>query len=101
MSEKRFIFNGIDIEDNKKGIEYNTFMKEGCEKIANQLNELSEENEQLRNSIQSFLKEADIFSEEATEHDIVAYREMGKFDNKDAYYLACAIAELKKVIDDE
>lgn len=48
MSEKRFIFNGIEIEDNKKGIEYNTFMKEGCEKIANQLNELADENEELR-----------------------------------------------------
>lgn len=72
----------------------------GTSKVVKLLNALAEENEQLRNAIQSFLKEADIFSEKATEHDIIAYREIKHFDNKDAYYLACAIAELKKVIDD-
>lgn len=61
-------------------------------------NELLKENEQLRNSIKAFLEEADMFSENATDHDIVAYREMMRFDNKDAFYLACAIAEMKKVI---
>lgn len=54
LNEKRFIFNGIEIEDNKKGIEYNTFMKEGCEKIANQLNELVDENEKLRKQVAEY-----------------------------------------------
>lgn len=98
MSEKRFSFF------NERGSE--TIFTDNSRMMSNReivdlLNQLSEENEQLRNSIKAFLEEADMFSENATDHDIVAYRELNKFDNKDAYYLACAIAELKKVIDDE
>lgn len=43
-------------------------------------------------------EEADIFSDEATEHDIKAYIELQEFDNKDAYYLACAIKKAIKLL---
>lgn len=55
---------------------------------ANTIHKLLKENGQLRNAIEDFLDKADMFSEEATVCDIYAY----------AYDLACAIAELKKVI---
>ena len=51
------------------------------------------------------LTEADLFSDNATEHDISAYVDMLEFDNKDAYLIACnmkkCIEILKGVIDDE
>lgn len=66
--------------------------------------EAKKENSDLRQNIKiikDLLSECDLFSDKATEHDIIAYRELHKFDNKDAYSIACAIAKIKKVIDDE
>lgn len=51
--------------------------------------------------IKDLLSEADLFSDKATEHDIIAYSEMLDFDNKDAYSIACAIAMIKKELNDE
>ena len=66
--------------------------------------EVKKENSDLRQNIKiikDLLSECDLFSDKATEHDIIAYRELHKFDNKDAYSIACAIAKIKKVIYDE
>lgn len=64
------------------------------EEVVYLLNSLSEENEQLRKTINEvlelLLEEVDLFSDKATEHDIIAYKEMNQFDNKDAYYMCTA-----------
>ena len=62
--------------------------------LQREIKDLKEENEQLRQTMQKVCKlleeEVDLFSEKATEHDIIAYREMQEFDNKDAYYICTA-----------
>lgn len=50
------------------------------------------------NKVCELLEEEDIFSDEATEHDIKAYIELQEFDNKDAYYLACGIKKAIKLL---
>ena len=58
------------------------------------LNDLTEENEQLKSVIKEVTEllsdEVDLFSDKATEHDIIAYVELKELDNKDAYYMATA-----------
>lgn len=69
---------------------------------------IKEENEQLRKTINEvielLLEEVDLFSDKATEHDIIAYNEMNQFDNKDAYYMCIstkkAIQMLKRCLDE-
>jgi ethanolamine utilization protein EutA (predicted chaperonin) len=55
---------------------------------------LKEENKQLKSTIKEVTEllseEVDLFSEKATEHDIIAYVELKELDNKDAYYMATA-----------
>lgn len=93
MTEKRFIpiFDGTDkrvvgAKDNGKII---SFMD-----MFDLLNDLSEENEQLKSIIKEVTEllseEVDLFSDKATEHDINAYVELKELDNKDAYYMATA-----------
>lgn len=94
------MLNSLNDENELLRKERNNLAEE-CSALFKQNSGLKKGNEQLRDAIQSFLEEADIFSAEATKHDLNAYRELNRFDNKDAYYLACAIAELKKVIHDE
>ena len=69
---------------------------------------LWEENEQLKSvmmEVIDLLTEADLFSDKATEHDTIAYRELKGMDNKDAYTIATAtkkaIKQLKKEIEYE
>lgn len=77
------------------------------EDVVDLLNELAEENQQLKQSIKEVLKlleeEVDLFSDKATEHDINAYIELRELDNKDAYYMAVstkkAISLLKEMIE--
>ena len=96
----------------RKGLTANEWVIERQEK------ELKEKNEQISdwierhskdilkigeqqatiNKVYELLEEADIFSDEATEHDINAYIELRKFDNKDAYYLACGIKKAIKLL---
>lgn len=94
------MLNSLNDENEQLRKERNNIAEE-CSALFKQNGRLKKENEQLRNSISEFLEEADLFSENAIDHDIVAFREMMKFDNKDAFAIAYAIAELKKVIDDE
>lgn len=130
MRDKRFTFyyergNEVIIEDNGKRLS-NKQLVDLLTELSDENGQLKDENEQLNlaiddllthtsceevkkeNSdlrqnikiIKDLLSECDLFSDKATEHDIIAYRELHKFDNKDAYSIACAIAKIKKVIDD-
>ena len=66
------------------------------------LNELYDENEQLKATIKKVTEllsdEVDLFSEKATEHDIIAYEELRELDNKDAFYMATATKEAIKIL---
>ena len=65
-----------------------------CKELTKKYLQLKEENEKLRQTMQKVCelleKEVDLFSDEATEHDVIAYCEMQDFDNKDAYYICTA-----------
>lgn len=104
MTKKRFwILNVLTensgIKDRDKLLSF--------DEVVDLLNELSNENEQLKQSIKKIIEllseEVDVFSEKSTEHDIIAYRELNKLDNKDAYYMATAtkkaIRMLKELIE--
>ena len=62
--------------------------------FANSEHELWKENEQLKSVIKEVSEllsdEVDLFSDKATEHDIIAYVELKELDNKDAFYMATA-----------
>ena len=64
--------------------------------------ELEEENEQLQKTIKEvielLLEEVDLFSDKATEHDIIPYKEMNEFDNKDAYYMCVSTKKAIKTL---
>ncbi len=101
MSEKRFTYgetidyNFFDVFEEKK---YLGMIQRDSTKIVDRLNE----QQATINKVYELLKEeADIFSDEATEHDINAYIELQKFDNKDAYYLACSIKQAIKLLKGE
>ena len=76
--------------------------KDGVNHIVNKLNELSDENEQLKSTIKEVTEllsdEVDLFSDKATEHDIIAYVELKELDNKDAYYMATATKKAIKIL---
>lgn len=78
---------------------YCKVQNESKEYWRNKTKRLEKENEQLRQTMQKVYKlleeEVDLFSEKAIEHDIIAYREMQDFDNKDAY---CICTATKKAI---
>lgn len=67
---------------------------EGSHQIQKWINNLFNENEQLKQSITEVVEllseEVDLFSDKATEHDINAYIELKELDNKDAFYMATA-----------
>lgn len=97
MSEKRFeLLSGIitDMQDNERMY--------GIFELVDKLNELVEENEQLRKTmnevIELLVEEVDLFSDKATEHDIIAYKEMNDFDNKDAYYMCISTKKAIKML---
>ena len=66
------------------------------------LNKLNDENEQLKSTIKEVTEllcdEVDLFSDEATEHDINAYIELKELDNKDAFYMATATKKAIKML---
>ena len=55
MTEKRFRYDGVDIEDNVEMVEYAICTSEGGSKVTGLLNELVEENEQLKQSIDNLM----------------------------------------------
>ena len=62
--------------------------------LLNEYVDVKKENEELKSTIKEVTEllsdEVDLFSDEATEHDINAYMELKLFDNKDAFYMATA-----------
>ena len=60
------------------------------------------ENAKLRKTINEVIKllveEVDLFSDKATEHDIIAYKEINQFDNKDAYYMCVSTKKAIKML---
>lgn len=70
--------------------------------IDKRIMELEEENEQLQKTIKEvielLLEEVDLFSDKATEHDIIPYKEMNEFDNKDAYYMCVSTKKAIKML---
>ena len=102
MSEKQFdytlLFNNY----------YQIIQKDGknCWRLApTTIIHALRENEQLRQTMREVAEllsdEADIFSDKATEHDIMAYKELQHFDNKDAYYMCIAIKKAIKKLKGE
>ena len=97
MTDKRFTITQ-DFEEHHRQIRDNGHIIMGCfleaqaEPIVKLLNELYEENKQLKTTIKEVTElleeEVDLFSDKATEHDINAYVELRELDNKDAYYMA-------------
>lgn len=60
---------------------------------------LEKENDELKDKLDNIRREViniDMFSDEALKHDIIAYREMHEFDNKDCYDIAWAIEKIGK-----
>lgn len=49
--------------------------------------------------IKEIVEETDYFTDEAIEHDIIAYREMQSFDNKDAYEIASAFKKIMEILE--
>ena len=93
MSEKRF--QKTRIVDKWGGI-YDSKTDEILD--VNDVEHKLNEQQATINKVCELLEEEDIFSDEATEHDINAYIELQKFDNKDAYYLACGIKKAIKLL---
>lgn len=125
MTEKRFIgSNGglyvIEVEEafdliNKLGSENKKLKKEKldlseeldyyktkCASLETGLFQTDKENRQLKSTIKEVTEllseEVDLFSDKATEHDINAYVELNKLDNKDAYYMATATKKAIKML---
>lgn len=107
MSDKRFRKLQGFMADNNRKMRGDVYAMDFTE-VEDMLNALHEENEQLRKTINEvielLLKEVDLFSDKATEHDIIAYKEMNQFDNKDAYYMCIstkkAIQMLKRCLNE-
>ena len=93
LNEQQSIIQSLE-EDNEQlhlAIE-DLLTHTSCEKV-------KKENSDLRQNItiiKDLLSECDLFSDKATKHDIIAYKEMRQFDNKDAY---CICTAIKKAIE--
>ena len=100
MSEKRLY--SYDKGNNKILCNLNDVCDFNVSNVFQLLNSLANENEQLRKTmnevIELLVEEVDLFSDKATEHDIIAYKEMNNFDNKDAYYMAISTKKAIKML---
>lgn len=92
----------IYVNDNKKNYCYSLQTQREAKHLCNLLNELEEENKELKQAIKKALKlleeEVDLFSDKATEHDFNAYIELKELDNKDAYYMAISTKKAIKLL---
>ena len=105
MTGKRFKYTFEGIEDTFETDEeykYTPCNKDGFQDLCEMLNELHEENEQLKSTMKEVTElleeEVDLFSDKATEHDIIAYVELTELDNKDAFYMATATKKAIKML---
>lgn len=102
MTEKRYSHDGVTIIDHlKKDLIYIDGKDELLE-LAEYVDRLQEENEQLKLTIKEVIEllseEVDLFTDKATEHDINAYIELKELDNKDAFYMAIATKKAIKML---
>ena len=95
MSEQRFYITDTGLGLDTVSDEMYSFGDE--EDFCRLFDKLNEQQATI-NKVYEIIEEADIFSDEATEHDIKAYIELQEFDNKDAYYLACGIKKAIKLL---
>lgn len=110
MTAKRFklrlskLGNGMITDTQKREDLYfdKEFLDTTLPKANEWLNELHEENEQLKSTIKEVTEllseEVDLFSDKATEHDMNAYVELKELDNKDAYCMAIATKKAIKML---
>ena len=73
-----------------------------CGDVVNILNELADENEQLKSTIKEVIEllseEVDLFIDKATEYDINAYIKLKELDDKDAFYMAIVTKKAIKML---
>lgn len=107
MTEKRFIEPNKEcrvIKNTKTGETAIYYDTEDGLMFLKWLNNLSDENEQLKKTIKEVVEllseEVDVFSDKATEHDICAYIELKELDNKDAYYMTISTKKAIKMLKD-
>lgn len=114
MNEKRFqittnpMSKAVAFDEKEKKYHIGIELEDLLNELSDENGQLKEENEQLRKTINEvielLLEEVDLFSDKATEHDIISYKEMNQFDNKDAYSMCNAtkkaIEKLKRCLDD-
>lgn len=86
----------------KINMEYAEQIVEENQKLRIAKNDLRMKNEQLQKTIDEVMEllveEVDLFSNEAIKHDIIAYKEMNQFDNKDAYYMCISTKKAIKML---
>ena len=99
MTEERYVWEEEYINNTLIGYFCDTKTKQTLE--IDDIEKLLNEQENKLNQVLNMLEEADIFTDDAIKHDTIAYKEMLKFDNKDAYDIACGIKEAIKVIKDD
>ena len=90
--------------ENKQLMEKLDFFQKRTIDLGEQLDYAKDENNELKDKLDNIRKEVinvDMFSDEALNHDIIAYREMQEFDNKDCYDIAWAIEKISKECFDE
>lgn len=97
MREQRFKPYSVSTTDGE-GFVIGIQKEDGTVMSITDASEMLNEQQATINKVYELLEEADIFSDEATEHDIKAYIELQEFDNKDAYYLACGIKKAIKLL---
>ena len=93
LNEQQSIITGLNKQIEQLNLAIDDLLSHtSCEKV-------KKENSDLRQNItiiKDLLSECDLFSDKATKHDIIAYKEMRQFDNKDAY---CICTAIKKAIE--
>ena len=110
MTEKRFklrlskLGNGMITDTQKREDLYfdKEFLDAALPKTYELLNELAEENEQLKSTIKEVIEllseEVDLFIDKATEYDINACIKLKELDNKDAFYMAIVTKKAIKML---
>ena len=102
---------GIVDWETKEPFDYTTYevhsssitdTKDEMEDLCLLLNELSDENEQLKSTIKEVIEllseEVDLFIDKATEYDINAYIKLKELDDKDAFYMAIVTKKAIKML---
>ena len=109
MTEKRFVYyehKGADyiLEDPNTDLDFIEMIGDclEAEEIVDLLNELHDENEQLKSTIKEVIEllseEVDLFIDKPTEYDINACIKLKELDDKDAFYMAITTKKAIKML---